>query len=94
MREKYLCTYLECIKCILPNGILKGMSPRTKLFLSTSLPLDKKFNKEPYISIYNYVSENEGKLTVSDLAALSFSGSSVKTMIKHGYFILKILQCA
>lgn len=88
MREKYLCTYLECIKCILPNGILKGMSPKKKLFLSTSLKLDRRFNKEPYISIYNYVSENEGKYTVSDMTAQSFSDSSVKTMIKHGYLIL------
>lgn len=85
MREKYLCTYLECIKCVLPNGILKGMRPRTKLYLSTSIPLDKKFNKEPYTSIYKLISDRENELTAGDLIRLSFSGSSVKTMIKHGY---------
>lgn len=86
MREKYLCTYLEGIKAIIPTGILKGVKTKVNVVLYSGKELQGKFNKEPYISIFNAAKVNSGKYNKSELSKLyNFSLSSINTMLKQGY---------
>jgi primosomal protein N' (replication factor Y) len=61
MKEKYLCTYIECIKTLIPSGIMKGMGSKINQVLYSGKLLEGKFLKEPYISIYNIIENNNGK---------------------------------
>ena len=46
MKKKYLCTYLECIKVIIPRGITKGIKKKTSLVLTIGKQLEGKFLNE------------------------------------------------
>lgn len=90
MREKYLCSYMECIKSIIPTIVLKGIKEKTTMLLFIGNDPIKKLEKEPYSSIYKVIYENEGKFTKSELAkSYSFSASSIKTMLKYNIIIEK-----
>lgn len=86
MREKYLCTYLECIKVIMPTGITKGITSKLKEVIFTNHMLNDKFLKEPYLSIYKIVEDNNGMYSKSELnKKFQISLSSINTMIKHDF---------
>lgn len=86
MKNKYLCTYIDCIRTILPNGIMKCLHNKFIKFISIGEKPKGKFNKEPYISIYNFVMNNNGKYRKSQISKkVPASISSINTMIKHGY---------
>lgn len=86
MREKYLCTYLECIKVIIPTGITKGIKQKVKDVVSVNNNLNDKFDKEPYIKIYELVEENNGLYSKTELSKkFNISLSSINTMIKHEF---------
>lgn len=86
MREKYLCTYIEGIKAILPTGITKGIKEKTSGVIFISKSLDGKYNKEPYISIYNTILNNNGAYNANELNRIfKYSISSINTLIKHGF---------
>ena len=88
MRKRYLCTYLECIKTIIPPGITKGMKIKTCEKIYTSMPLAEKYMKEPYIDIYKIVESNNGLYVKSELSKkFDISLSSINTMIKYGFLI-------
>jgi len=48
MKKKYLSTYLECIKVILPRGITKGIKSKSSQVLYVNKELEGKFLNEPY----------------------------------------------
>jgi len=85
MRRKYLATYLDVIKLLIPRGILQGMKHKTSENLYPVMPLLKKHHKSPYIEIYEEIKNHPGQHKKSDLAKLGFSLSSVNTLIRHGY---------
>lgn len=86
MKEKYLCTYLECIKVIIPTGIIKGVRNKIKEVIYIGNNLSEKFNKEPYTSIYNVVKSNNGVYSKTEISKnFKLSLSSINTMIKHGF---------
>lgn len=86
MREKYLCTYLDCIKVIIPSGIIKGIKNKVKEVIYISSPLIEKFDKEPYKTIYEIIRKNDGIYTRAEISRnFSVSVSSINTMIKHGF---------
>ncbi|URZ16144.1 primosomal protein N' [Clostridium felsineum] len=92
MKKKYLCTYIECIRLIIPTGIMKGMKPKTTdvVFLSGS-GLKGSLRKDIYETIYKKVEENNGVYNRSQLSKkFNISLSSINTMIKHG--VLKISE--
>ncbi|MBU5482724.1 primosomal protein N' [Clostridium sp. MSJ-11] len=90
MREKYLCTYMECIKTIFPSALFKGVKNKKENYLFVGEDLNNKFSKEPYVTIYDVVRKNNGKLTRSLLSnKFKLSLSSINTMIKHGFLISK-----
>lgn len=86
MRKKYLCTYLECIKVMIPSGITKGATFKTKNVIVVGEPLTEKYNKENYIKIINLIKENNGVYNKAELnAKFAISTSTINTMIKHGF---------
>lgn len=90
MREKYLSTYLECIKPFIPAGIFRGVKNKKENVIYTGSNLEGKFLKDNYKFIYDVVKNNEGLYNKSALAnKFNLSLSSVNTMIKHGCLITK-----
>ncbi|GAA0176958.1 primosomal protein N' [Clostridium sediminicola] len=90
MKEKYLCTYLECIKVMIPKGITKGAKAKVQSLIYLGEDLSGKFIKDSYIKIYEVVKKNNGlynKNTISKKFNLSLS--SVNTLIKHNFLIAK-----
>lgn len=88
MREKYLCTYLEAIKVMIPTGIMKGMDNKTKTAIYIGKPLEEKYNKPSYSDIYKIVEANDGVFSKSELAKeFQLSESSINTMLKHGFLL-------
>jgi primosomal protein N' (replication factor Y) len=83
MRQKYLCTYLECIKVFIPTGIFNGMKNKKEILIYIGNMLSDKFDKEPYRTIYEIVKNNSGKYTKSALSnKFKVSLSSINTMLK------------
>ncbi len=90
MKAKYLCTYLDCVKVLIPRGLLKNRTHKIENKVFALKPLEGKFNKEPYIEIYNIVEKNQGKYNRNSLKNLfHFSTSSINTLIKYGYLGLQ-----
>ena len=86
MKKRYLATYIDCIKLIIPTGITKGIRKKTANLLYVKLAPEGKFNKSPYKEIYTAVKNNPGVYTNSALSKeFAYSLSSVNTMIKHGF---------
>ena len=86
MKKKYLCTYLECIKVIIPRGITKGIKSKTAQVLFTSKELEGKFLNEPYKDIYELVQTNNMKYNKNEFSKyFNQSLSSINTMIKYGF---------
>lgn len=90
MREKYMCTYLDCIKLIMPTGITKGMTQKTRKVLSVKNELTEKYNKIPYVQIIDIVKNNAAKYTKSELSKVfNISLSSINTLVKHEFLNCK-----
>ncbi|MBU3180417.1 primosomal protein N' [Clostridium psychrophilum] len=86
MKKKYLCTYLECIKVIIPRGITKGIKKKTSQLLTTRKQLEGKFLKEPYKNIYELIQQNDMKYNKNEFSKIfSKSLSSTNTLIKYGF---------
>ena len=88
LRKRYLASYLDGVKLLIPKDVLKGMNFKIKEVLYSGKALEGNFKGERYSLIYDRVKENEGKLIRNDLKKEGFSVSSVNTMIKHGYLKL------
>jgi primosomal protein N' (replication factor Y) len=88
MRERYLCTYLDCIKVFIPRGIFKGVKDKKQNLVYTGKKLEKNFDRNPYKSIYELVEGENGKYTKNFISKkYNLSLSSINTMIKHGFLI-------
>ncbi|MBU3160538.1 primosomal protein N' [Clostridium frigoris] len=88
MKKKYLCTYLECIKVIIPRGITKGIKKKTSLLLTIGKQIEGKFLNEPYKNIYDLIELNKMKYNKNEFSKnFKLSLSSINTMIKHGFLI-------
>lgn len=86
MREKYLCTYLECIKVFIPTGVFKGMRNKSETLVYLGKALEGKYEKEPYTGIYKIVEQNSGVYTKTSLSKeYNLSLSSINTMLKYGF---------
>lgn len=85
IRRRYLATYIDVIKLILPRGILQGMKHKTSENLYSLKPLAEKHRKSPYLEIFTAIDHHPGKFIKADLVRQGFSLSSVNTLIRHGY---------
>lgn len=86
MRKKYICTYLDCIKLIIPTGINRGMKQKISSKISIKNKLTGKYEKEPYNNIFFIVKNNNGKYTKNELSKnFKLSLSSINTLIKYEF---------
>jgi len=85
IRRRYLSTYLDAIKLLIPRGILNGMKYKTSEKLYFIREADGKYEREPYLGILDLVKKNQWNFIKADISKLGFSLSSVNTLIKHGY---------
>lgn len=86
MREKYMCTYLDCIKLIMPTGITRGMKHKINKVLSIKNKLTDKYDKEPYKDIFKIVQDNDCKYTKNEISKkFNISVSSINTLVKHEF---------
>ena len=84
MKKRYLASYIDCIRLLIPTGIIKGMTGKTERVLYTKESPEGKFNKSPYIEIYNSIKAESGVYTKAALSnKFNFSLSSINTMLKH-----------
>lgn len=88
LRRKYLATYLDVIKLLIPRGILNGMTYKTKETLHLGKSLEGKFQSERYEAIAEVVGKDPGKYIKADMTRMGFSLSSVNTLLKHGYLVI------
>ncbi|MFL0249912.1 primosomal protein N' [Clostridium neuense] len=91
MKKRYFCSYIDCIKLMIPTGITKGVGHKTSSVVCIRGELVEKLKKKPYTDIYEVVGEYNGVYTKSELnREFKFSLSSINTMIKHE--VLKIVE--
>ncbi len=85
LRKRYLATYLDVIKLLIPRGILSGMKPKTREALYKLKPLEGKMDTDRYQAIVEVIGNHPGEFIKADLTKQGFSLSSVNTLIKHGF---------
>ncbi|WP_304681220.1 primosomal protein N' [uncultured Clostridium sp.] len=85
-REKYLCKYIDAFRLLIPVGIMKGAKSKSKkvvVFKSDDLSSIK--NSEGYIEIINFLKENSGKYTKTELINNnSISKYKLNKLIENG----------
>lgn len=86
MRKKYLCTYLDCIKLLIPKGIMKGMKHKVNKVVSIKTSLSGRYLNDNYSNIFNIVKNNNGVYTKNQISNnFNVSLSSINTLINHGF---------
>lgn len=84
MKRRYFCSYIACIKLMIPTGITKGIGHKTSDVVCIKNELIEKLKKKPYTDIYDAIKKYNGMYTKSELnREFKFSLSSINTMIKH-----------
>ncbi|WMJ82431.1 primosomal protein N' [Clostridium sp. MB40-C1] len=88
MRNRYLCTYLDCIKVFLPTGIIKGIKNKVKETVLLGKDLEGKFLKDSYKLIHEIVEKNNGIYSKTEISRkFQVSLSSINTLIKHNFLL-------
>lgn len=86
LREKYLCKYIDAFRLLIPVGIMKGAKSKSKkviVFKSDDLSSIK--NSEGYIEIINFLKENSGNYTKTELINNnSISKYKLNKLIENG----------
>lgn len=91
IREKYLSPYIDAIRLFIPKGVTKGVSHKEKvvLYLGNEIK-ESKYEKEPYLNIYEIVKENQGVYSKTQLSKeFNISLSSINTLINNNHIICK-----
>lgn len=86
LRNKYLCKYIDGIRLLIPVGIMKGLKNKKRHVIYTAKQLDdEKFKKDNYIKLYEFISQNEGSFTKSEITKENgFSSYSLNKLIEAG----------
>lgn len=88
LRKRYLCKYIDAIKLMVPVGIMKGLKNKKKkvICINESYKIKDKL-KENYKELYNYILENNGMYTKSDITRnKQYSLYILNKMISDGLF--------
>ena len=68
LRDKYLCKYIDGFRLLIPTGILKGGKSKTKsVIVLVNDDLSSLKNSEGYKELIEFVKNNNGKYTKSEL---------------------------
>ncbi len=86
LKENYLCKYIDGIRLLIPQGLLKGVSNKHKLVIAIGemeIPNDV-LNK--YSDVYNFIKDNNGKYNKAELTKeYGLSLYKLNKLIKEGY---------
>jgi primosomal protein N' (replication factor Y) (superfamily II helicase) len=89
MRNKYLCSYIDGIRTIIPTGLTKGVKVKTSEVIFIGKELSKPYDKEKYSQIFKIVAANNGVYNRSELSRnFDISLSSINTLLKHGFLCM------
>ena len=88
LRKKYLCRYIDAVRLMIPTGIMKGSTNKKKKVICINKKLDNNEKiKENYINLYNYIFNNDGIYTKSDITKdKKYSLYTLNKMISEGFF--------
>lgn len=90
IRDNYLCKYIDVIRLLLPQGILKGIKNKQKIVVCIS---DKEINEDiynKYKEIIDYIKVNNGKFNKAELTRIEFiSTYKLNKLIKDGILYLE-----
>lgn len=67
LRDTYLCKYIDAIRLLIPQGILKGTKNKSKKVIIWLKDLQDKIMQEKYEEIVSYIKDNNGKFTKTEL---------------------------
>lgn len=91
IRDKYLCTYSDAVRAIIPSCILNQNLQKTRGMLYIENPLEGRYDKEIYRSIYKIAADNPGVYDKNNLSRkFNISLSSINSMIKHSFLKEKV----
>lgn len=91
IRDKYLCTYSDAVRAMIPSCILNQNTQKTRGMLYIENPLEGRYDKEIYRSIYKIAAENPGVYDKNNLSKkFNISLSSINSMIKHSFLKEKV----
>jgi primosomal protein N' (replication factor Y) len=86
MRERYLCTYIDGIKTIIPTGTIKGVTSKLSEVIIVDRKLEGSYDKQPYRNIYDIVEKYNGLYNRNQInKEFGVSLSSISTLLKHGF---------
>lgn len=90
IRENYLCRYIDAIRLLIPQGVLRGVRNKYKMVISIgSKPINKEV-EERYGDILGFIKNNNGKFNKSELINLySFSQYKINKLIKEEYLSIE-----
>lgn len=86
IRRNYLCKYIDVIRLLIPQGVLRGVRNKYKLVIGIGSKPTSKEVEERYGDIIEFVKNNNGKFNKSELINLySFSQYKINKLIKEEY---------
>ena len=86
IRENYLCKYIDAIRLLIPQGILKGAKNKSKMVIAVENTNYSEEIEKKYGDILNFVRGNNGKYNKSELTNIySLSLYKINKLIKDGY---------
>ena len=90
LRKNYLCKYIEAMRLLIPKGIMKGFQHKKikKIFIQGSLST-KFINKDIYRNLYEFISENNGSYTKSEIVSKGFSLYALNKLIDNNTLMVK-----
>lgn len=86
LKENYLCKYIDGIRLLIPQGLLKGINNKHKLVVSIGDIEASEEIQEKYKEIFNFLKDNGGKYNKSELSKeFGFSIYKLNKLIKEEY---------
>lgn len=86
IRESYLCKYIDAIKLLIPQGILKGTKNKYKMVVAIGDNSLDSNTLNKYKDIISFIKDNNGKFNKSELVNLyKFSLYKINKLVSDGY---------
>lgn len=90
LKENYLCRYIDGIRLLIPQGVLKGARNKFKQVVSSGIIPTSEIEAK-YKDIFDFIRDNEGKYNKSELIKeKGFSSYKINKLIKEEY--LKVTE--
>ncbi|MGL5086553.1 MAG: primosomal protein N' [Clostridium sp.] len=86
LRNTYLCKYIDAIRLLIPQGILKGTKNKSKKVIVYVKNIDGEKLYEKYGDILKFIKDNNGKFTKTELTKeKELSLYKINKLIEDGY---------